>query len=492
VRSASRCVAAAALGALFFLSPGRADDGHLLGVVSSEYAHARSAAAAARGGVAGADAVQRQYDAARALALALTRAQPVSEGCGQLLRTLRAYARAQIEQAEGYDRRKATLAGRGRVRAREAEASIAAARASCRTGGRVSPERAPHRLVEPGPEEAFMGRVRARAPEQADDAILLVDGKRAGNAPVMGSFASFELANTRPGRHRLQVRFRRAGRIVGSTALTPAWLLPASAALPIRSSRVDAKLSKALARLGTSFAGYAAIAVEDVGERRSARWNADSRFPAASTVKLGVLVSAIARFGRSEVVRYDLEQMAHWSSNLAANRLVRLLGSGSVERGSTIVEGTLRALGGRRSTYTGSYRVGTAQTASGGEPPLVSFRVTTASDLAAAIATIHSAAAGDRRALRRSGLSVGEARLALGLLLGSRASGDNAGLVRPFVTATVPVARKEGWLADAHLTVAVVYPTQGPVVVSVLTYRSGLSLAQAQRLGRAVVLALNL
>jgi beta-lactamase class A len=334
--------------------------------------------------------------------------------------------------------------------------------------------------------------VRARAVGSAEDAILLVDGKRAEKAPVIGRSVSFALANTRPGRHVLQVRFRRAGRIVESTAPTPAWLLPASAAFPIHSGRVDAELSRALTRLGSRFSGYAAFAVEDAGRQRGARWNADARFPAASTVKLGVLVAAIARFGRGEVVRYDLEQVAHWSSNLAANRLVRLLGSGSVERGSTIVERTLRTLGARRSTYTGMYRVGTAHAASGGDPPLVSFRVTTAADMATVMATIHSAAAGDRRALRRSGLGIGEARLALGLLLGSQTTGENAGLVRPFVTAAVPIARKEGWLSGAHHTVAVAYPNRGPIVVSVLTYRAGLSLAQAQRLGRALVLALDL
>src|SRR5581483_5685541 len=88
----------------------------------------------------------------------------------------------------------------------------------------------------------------------------------------------------------------------------------------------------------------------------------DARFPAASLVKLALLVAGLGRLGPHPEQAsgfYDLQQLTGWSSNLAANRLLRTL-AGSEQAGTQLAQNTLDRLGASSSTYTGDYRVGTA------------------------------------------------------------------------------------------------------------------------------------
>ena len=71
--------------------------------------------------------------------------------------------------------------------------------------------------------------------------------------------------------------------------------LPASwrrAALP---GPLDARLASGLERVGRGFRGWAGFWVHDLRTGRTAGWNADARFPAASTVKLGALAAVLVR-----------------------------------------------------------------------------------------------------------------------------------------------------------------------------------------------------
>ena len=273
-----------------------------------------------------------------------------------------------------------------------------------------------------------------------------------------------------------------AGRVARSKQV---WLLPASAARLRPVAAQDAKLRAQLAELGTSFSGIAAFSVRELATGRTAAWNEDARFPAASTVKLGVLAATLDRLGSGPRTLPELEALTGWSSNLAANRLVSMLGS------RESVDAALRRLGARSSTYPGPYRIGTARADVIRQPPVVSFRLTTAGDLTRAMSTLHAAAVGNGPAVRRSGLTVAQARLALGLLLSSQWTGDNTGLLRPSLP-KLPIAQKHGWISSARHTTAVVYGPHGPVALTVLTYRSGLTLAEAQKLGTAVTRVLGL
>jgi beta-lactamase class A len=245
---------------------------------------------------------------------------------------------------------------------------------------------------------------------------------------------------------------------------------------------LDAKLSS----LGRAFPGYAAIWVHDLFSGTTASWNADARFPAASTVKLGVLLAVLQQLRRPErsALDYDLRAMTGWSSNLATNLLVR-------RSGAAAVQAALRRAGASRSTFPQGYRVGTARAEVQDRPPLVSARVTTARDLGRILYVLHGCALGNAPAVRATGLDRGRCAYALRLLLNSELRGNNVGLVRPFVSPGTPVAQKNGWLHDARHTAAIVYFPNGPKIVVVLTYAQNLKLATARRLGRAVLAAVR-
>ena len=239
----------------------------------------------------------------------------------------------------------------------------------------------------------------------------------------------------------------------------------------------DARLAAQLAELGTSYRGWAAFWVHDLGTGAWAGWNSDARFPAASTVKLGVLAEALRRGnGPGSPLWYDLRQLAGWSSNLAANRLTRRLG------GEGVIAGSLRRLGARASTYPGQYRAGTSAVAvaDAPRPPAHGHtRVTTAHDLGRILYAFQAAAAGNRYVMRTTGLSQAEARRAIALLVHS----VRGGLLEPYFSA--PVAHKDGWISDLRASAAIVYG-RAPKIVVVLAYRPSITEAEARALGRRV------
>jgi hypothetical protein len=452
-------LAAAALAAAGLAPEARAGDAALLRAVQRELPRAERAAGA-----------QAQYDSARELELALGAAQPVSNGCERLRRAALAFARGRIESAEGIDRLRDSLVASGDRRARQARAQLARLGRTCRVGT----ARRPSPLAELQPRSYAVSFGTVVAPFQGRS-VLRANGRIVGRSTT-GRFRPRLPA----GRYDLEVRG--GGRVAKSTAV---WLLPAAEAKAHAPLPASAELRARLAAIGTDFAGIAGFSVRDLASGRTGGWNADARFPAASTVKLGVIVAAIDRLGTGPRVLPELRAIGGWSSNLAANRLVALLG------GTDPVRAALRRLGAQSSLYPGPYRVGTVQSDVIRQPPIVSFRLTTAADLTRLMATLHAAAMGDRLALRRSRLGVNEARLAVGVLLASERNGDNAGLLRGALP-TAPIAQKHGWISSARHTTAIVYGPRGPVVVTILLYRPGITLREAQVIGASVVRLLRL
>lgn len=271
--------------------------------------------------------------------------------------------------------------------------------------------------------------------------------------------------------HAARERIGSCRTLGGERGASPAAPVPPPRAPARAPGRIDIGLERGLARAVRPFAGWAGVFTHDLRSGRTAGWNADAPFPAASLVKLGVLSAALRAYPRPErsPVYYDLQTMTRWSSNLAANRMLSLLGRANVEDG-------LRRLGMAHSTYTGAYRIGTAR---GGPPPRVSGRVTTARDAGRALFRLHSAA-------QRGGfgLTTHQARVGLGLLLRWERAEANVGIV-PLPPAT-PAAVKNGWLDDAQHTAALVYTAGGPRIVVVLTYRDGLRVAEARAVGARV------
>jgi len=321
-------------------------------------------------------------------------------------------------------------------------------------------------LETPRAWEASYGLVTARAPEGATTAELYAGHRRLASRAVTRGAARFH-PRLKPGRYDLRIRFRAPhGRILRRAESQRVWLLPPSARRTKRERTRDPHLSAALGRLGRAFPAYCGFWVHDLTTGRTAGWNADASFPAASTVKLGVLVAALDRFGASphSPAWTEIRDLATWSSNLASNRLLVMLG-GSEYAGARIVQDTLHRLGATSSTFTGNYELDTVTVGDTPRPlPLITYRRTTAHDLGRILVELHAAALGNRLSLRRTHLTRHEARVALGLLLSSDPRGDNLGLLRPAVAPSLPVAQKNGWTTTIRHTAAILYLPRGPLV----------------------------
>jgi beta-lactamase class A len=428
--------------------------------------------------------VQARYEAARGVEDEVARSVP-SARCRSAYRALLSAAQAHVIATEGVDRLFPGMRARGEQAARTAHRRLALVLPRCSTGpwGRRVPYPAP--LVEPLDGEAFFGRVRAQAPAGAPRMEVRWNGRVVVHRSVGSGIVTARLRRVEPGPGSLVVRFHAAGgSLVGEQSAQRTWLLPASARARPARARSDPALRRRLAAIASSFSGYAGIWVHDLTSGRIGAWNENARFPAASTVKLGVLAAALDRYGprpERSPLAYDMQTIASWSSNLAANRLLKLVGRG-------VVEERLRRMGATGSTYPGEYRVGTSRSSPlQPDPPLVSARTTTARDLGRALTSLHAAATGNARARARTQLSRHEARVGLAMLLRSLPRGDNVGLFRPALPAGMPAAQKHGWISSARHSAAVLYPARGPLVVVLLTYREHLRLAAAQQLAQRVL-----
>jgi hypothetical protein len=254
--------------------------------------------------------------------------------------------------------------------------------------------------------------------------------------------------------------------------------LPAGGAVARPEGTTDAALAARLAAIGRSYRGWAGFWIHDLRTGRTAGWNSDARFAAASAVKLAPLVAATPR----PSLAYDAEQVAHWSSNLGANRILSQLGSWRIGD-------ALRRLGMWSSTYPGQYRAGTSAALDAPKPPPAThLRVTTAHDLGRALFRIQAAATGAAAEARRLGLTRGEARRVLALLLESRPVGDNVGLLRPSLPAAT-IAQKNAWISDLRTTAGIVYGRRGPTIVVVEVSRPGVTRAEAVAVATRVVRA---
>jgi hypothetical protein len=348
-------------------------------------------------------------------------------------------------------------------------------------------------LDSPWAAEAGFGLVRAAVPPGATHAALFVGSRRVAMKTVSGGSVSFRIASE-PGPYDVRVRFERNGQLVRRDESRDVWLLRPTAQVARRERAPDGHLASGFGALASRFSGYAAVWAHDLNTGRTAGWNSDAPFPAASTVKLGVLVAALRRYGprpeRSSAWPL-IRDLATWSSNDANNRLLVLLG-GSEAGGSRIAQETMHRMGATASTFTGNYRLGTSRGTRplGDAPrplPILTFRRTTAHDLGRILYELHAASAGNGLGLRRTGLSRHEARVGLGLLLSSTSTGQNLGLVRPWVGQTMPLAQKQGWTTKIRHTAAIAYGAAGPRIIVVLTYSPNLDPGESAALGRRVV-----
>lgn len=344
------------------------------------------------------------------------------------------------------------------------------------------PPLTPPVIVAPAPRETSFGEIRGRVGDGTVRVVVEVDGDQVGVQQVAGR--RFRLLVSLPQRDvRVRVVAVDAAGNRRSSVVRRVFGLPAAAApSPFRGSedRVLARKVRALAR---AYPGTAAVFVQDLATGKGAAWNARARFPAASTLKVGIALEVLRVLrgpppARSWLARRIRQMLVH-SDNGASNQLLVWLG-GSTTGGAARVNVLLRRLAIDETNLYGGYALGTASARSiplrvESQPAFGFGKHTTAWDLARLHRYVHLATAGRGLLARVPGFTSSEARYLVYTLAHVR---DPGKLDRFIAGPRVTVAHKAGWISHARHDGGIVYWRGGAFVAVVMTWnglRAGVS-----------------
>jgi beta-lactamase class A len=353
----------------------------------------------------------------------------------------------------------------------------------------------------PAPYEASDGRIEGRVPVATTDVGVFVsrDGRyRLVTMRHLDRGGRFAIAATGlpAGDRSLKIVAYAGGRALGSKVIRPVSGLP-RVAFRTRSARVtDASLQRRLK--GIAGPGVRAVWMRGLRSGDAASYNAGARFTAASTLKLGILMTSLAHNRRNPVggsIWNAYKRMIVDSDNVAANSVEVQMG-GSTSGGSALVNAFCRRLGCRDTDMYGGYIPNTsppttvvARAASSTVPPVRIERRpaiarygkhTTAHDLGLLLSTLVEAG-GARGKAHREGISRHEARVAIYLLIHAR----YRGLVRSNVGDVV--GHKSGWLGGVEHDAALVFTRQGTVVTVIMSQGGGVGPTGSGRYARRVL-----
>jgi beta-lactamase class A len=366
----------------------------------------------------------------------------------------------------------------------------------------TAPPPRPPVVERPASYQVSYGAVQGLAPRGTRRVVVRVDGKVLRDVSLRGRSFSLEvplpLREVRVRVETVDRRGRRAGRTVQHVLGMPA------AARPVqRSLRLDQRLEADLRRLVARYPGTAAVYVEDLATGSGAAWNARASFPAASTLKLAIAVTILARVdgppAKDSALDRLLRQMLIPSDNAAANSLLVRLG-GSTSGGGAVVNETMRAIGLERTEMYGGYILGTslgpARELAGHGVPLDAVsqpywgtgKSTTALDLAHLFRAIWLSSGGLGPLVRSgSGLTPADARYLLYVLA---RVGDRGKLARG--APGVLVLHKAGWIDAARHDAGLIVWRGGIAVAVAMTYRpSGTGVREDVLAGRVAATALR-
>jgi beta-lactamase class A len=321
--------------------------------------------------------------------------------------------------------------------------------------------------------------------------LVHVGGRIAKDAALRGR--SFSLHVPVSGHTSVRVtavdsRGRRSSTLVQLVLGLPRAATPRNAA-----PRLDYGLALRLHSLRRRHSGVQGIYVQDLRTGRGASWNAGARFPAASTLKLAIAVTAFRKLdgppAPSSRLTNLLGRMLIVSDNDAANELEAWIG-GTVFAGSNRVNETMRALGLHDSLMYGGYE-GSRRPAAATPPIPVRVesqpafglgKYSTAADLARLARAVYLAAAG-KGPLLRLGVSGSEARHLLWVL----SVVPDRGKLGRFLDRTTTLFHKAGWLPGARHDNGIVVTPDGAFAAAVMTWRSGSADVLAGEVAREVV-----
>jgi hypothetical protein len=209
---------------------------------------------------------------------------------------------------------------------------------------RIEPLKAPV-IVSPGPRQASFGDVVALLDPATTHVVVTVNETQVLSRAVSGG--RVELRVPLPQRDvTIRIVARKGSGDSAVAKVGPVYGLPRAARPSAFQSAEDGRLARSVRTLALGFNGTAAVFVQDLRTGRGAAWNARARFPAASTLKLGIAIEVLrvlqSRPAPGSLLGRRLNRMIVYSSNRAANELLTWLG-GSTSGGAARVNAIMRA-----------------------------------------------------------------------------------------------------------------------------------------------------
>ena len=273
--------------------------------------------------------------------------------------------------------------------------------------------------------------------------------------------------------------------------------LPVAARPRVARARNDPALAGRLHRLADRHRGTSGFYVQSLTSGVGAAWNAKARFPAASTLKLGIATAVLVQHAGIPPPgsRLDalLREMIVPSDDEAANELLVWL-AGSTSAGGQRVNALMRSIGLVDSIMYGGYVVRSLSSRIPvrveRQPAFGVGKYTTAHDMTALWRALWLATE-DRGPLRRAqpGLTRADARYLLWLTAHVR---DVPKLDRRVTRAEdVAVLHKAGWISTARHDTGLVFWRGGVFVAGVMTWNgNGVGRSSDVLAGRVAELAL--
>ena len=245
--------------------------------------------------------------------------------------------------------------------------------------------------------------------------------------------------------------------------------------------------------------GTAGYYVQSLTAGSGAAWNADARFPAASTLKLAIATTVLAEHSGipppGSRVDSLLRELIIPSDDAAANALLVWL-DGSTSSGAYRVNDLMRSIGLSDSLMYGGYQVTRALSMPiprrvDDPPAFGAGKYTTASDMTSLWRALWLASGGiGRLRASRPGLTAADARYLLWLTAHVRDQPKLDSFVGR--DRKVDVLHKAGWISAARHDTGLVFWEGGVFVAGVMTYRSfGVSTSSDRLAGRVAATALQ-
>jgi beta-lactamase class A len=361
----------------------------------------------------------------------------------------------------------------------------------------VTPALPPPAIEQPAPRQVSYGLVTGRAAPGTRLVIVAANGKRLASKPLAGRRFSLNVQLPLGDVTVRVITLAGSGRR-SSAHVHDVFGLPAAARPRVVRSRLDRTLARKLDAKVRGYPGTAGYYVQSLTGGWGAAWNAKARFPAASTMKLAIAATVLARQSGvptpGSYVDGLLREMVIPSDDAAANALLVWLG-GSTSSGAYRVNDLMHSIGLSDSLMYGGYLV--PRTLSSRIPVRVaeapSFGVgkyTTAWDMTSLWRALWLASGGKGplRSTQR-GLTPADARYLLWLAAHVRDQPKLDSTVR--TGHGVEVLHKAGWINAARHDTGLVFWSGGVFVAGVMTYRPyGVSLSSDRLAGQVAALTL--